>query len=176
MSAKLVLLGVFGAAHGVKGELRLKSFTADPLAIASYRPLTGEGGRPIELRAARRLKADMLVVSVKGISDRTAAEALTNQRLYAPREALAKVEEEDTFLHADLIGLAAVSAEDALLGRVVAIHDFGAGDILEIAPEGGGPTRLLPFTKAVVPSVDVAAGRLVVVPPTEVDEAEHRDG
>ena len=176
MSDRLVLLGVFGAAHGVRGEVRLKSYTADPLAIASYGLLTGEDGRPVEIRGARLLKGDMLVVSVKGVGDRNAAEALTNQRLYAPRGALGVAEEEDEFFHADLIGLGAVTVEGAPFGRVVAMHAFGAGDILEIAPEDGGPTLLLPFTKAVVPEIDLVQGRLVVVPPGETGEAEGRDG
>jgi 16S rRNA processing protein RimM len=175
MKSRPVLLGVFGAAHGVKGELRLKSYTADPLAIASYAPLTGEDGRAIVIRSARPLKGDMLVVSIDGVSDRGAAEALTNRHVYAPREALGTAGEEDEFFHADLIGLAAVTAEGSPFGRVVAVHEFGAGDILEIAPEGGGPALLLPFSKAVVPTIDVAAGHLVVLPPAETGDAEHRD-
>jgi len=176
MSPRRVLLGVFGAAHGVKGEVRLKSYTADPLAIATYGPLTDEDGRSIDIRSARPLKGDMLVVSLKGVGDRTAAEALTNRQIYAPRDALGAADEQDEFFHADLIGLAAVTTDGAAFGLVLAIHAFGASDILEIAPEGGGPTRLLPFTKAVIPSVDLTAGRIVVVPPTEIGEAEPRDG
>jgi 16S rRNA processing protein RimM len=166
MSGLPILLGVFGAAHGVRGELRLKSYTADPMAIARYGPLTAEDGRVFELRAARPYKADMLIVSVKGVDDRDAAERLVNLELHAPRQALGSTGE-DEFFHADLIGLTAVAEDGASIGRVVALHDFGAGDILEVAPGGGGATRYYPFTKAVVPRIDLGAGRLVLVPPAE---------
>jgi 16S rRNA processing protein RimM len=166
----LVLLGVFGAAHGVRGEVRLKSYTADPAAIASYGPLTNEAGRVFELLAVRPLRDDMLVARVKGISDRTQAEALTNVRLYVPRARLGQAaEDEDEFFHADLIGLKAETADGAPFGIVTALLDFGAGDLLEIQPAAGGPSVLLPFTKAVVPVVDVPGGRVVVAPPAEIE-------
>jgi 16S rRNA processing protein RimM len=166
----LVLLGVVGAAHGVRGEVRLKSFTQNPLAIARYKPLTTEDGRPIAITAARRLKDDMLVVRLEGIGDRNAAEAMTHQKLFAPRDTLGQAGE-DEFFHADLVGLEAVAPDGQVVGRVVALHDFGGGDVIEIAP-ARGPALLYPFTKAVVTAVDLAAGRLTLVPPEEIgDEA-----
>ncbi|MFN8830583.1 MAG: ribosome maturation factor RimM [Labrys sp. (in: a-proteobacteria)] len=167
----MVLLGVFGAPHGVRGEIRLKSYTADPLAITDYGPLTGSDGRSYTLTAARPQK-DMLIVRVAGIGDRTAAERLVNIRLSAPRERLGTVDEdEDEFFHADLVGLLARTPDGTLLGRVIAIPNFGAGDLLEVAPETGR-SLLFPFTKAVVPVIDIAGGALTVVPPVEVGERE----
>jgi 16S rRNA processing protein RimM len=161
-----VRLGVVGAAHGVAGEVRVKSFTADPISIARYRPLETEDGRAIEIVSARVAKGDMLIVRIRGVTDRNGAQGLANRALFAPREALGDAEE-DEFFHADLIGLMAETEQGETIGRVVAIHDFGAGDIIEIAPDGGGPSRLLPFTRAVVPQIDIEGGRLVVVPPEE---------
>jgi 16S rRNA processing protein RimM len=173
MSEERVLLGVFGAAHGVRGEVRVKSYTADPSAIASYRPLNGEDGEAIDIVSARPLKDDMLVVRVKGVGDRSAAERLNGRRIYAPRAALGAVEE-DEFFHADLIGLVAETADGEALGRVTGVYDFGAGDLLEVAPERGAP-RLFPFTKAVVPRVDLAGGRVVIEPPPEVEAGDGRN-
>lgn len=166
----LVLLGVFGAAHGVRGEVRLKSHTGDPAAIAGYGPLRTEAGRVFELVSVRPLKDDMLVARVKGISDRTAAEALTNLRLHVERAVLGEADaEEDEFFHADLIGLTAETADGNAFGTVLALFDFGAGGLLEIKPSDGGRSLFLPFTKAAVPVVDVRGGRLVVVPPAEIE-------
>jgi 16S rRNA processing protein RimM len=164
----LVLLGVVGAAHCVRGEVRLKSFTEDPLAIARYKPLTTERGRPVAITAARRLKDDMLVVRFEGIGDRNAAEALTHQKLFAPRSALGQAGE-DEYFHADLVGLEAVTSDGRVVGRVVALHDFGGGDVIEVAPDRG-PALLYPFTRAVVPAIDLAGGRLTLVPPEETGE------
>jgi 16S rRNA processing protein RimM len=175
MSGRLVALGVFGAPHGVRGEVRLKSFTAEPMAIAGFRPLLAVDGRRFDIAAARPLKDDMLVVKVDGVADRDAAARLTNLTLHVPREALGQAGEEDEFFHADLVGLAAETADGEALGRVVALLDFGAGDLIEIAPAGGGPSRLYPFTKAVVPLVDLAGGRLVLVPPIETEAGPQDD-
>ncbi len=121
-------------------------------------------------RALRPLKDDLFVARVKGIETREAAEALTNTALYVTREKLPAAEEEE-FYHADLIGLAAKSEAGETIGTIVAVLNFGGGDILEIAPVEKGETLLLPFTKAAVPVVDVAQGHVIVVPPVEVDEA-----
>lgn len=164
-----VLLGILGAPHGVRGELRLKSYTEDPAAIARYGVLTLETGEAVEIVSARPLKDDMLVVRLKGVGDRTAAERLTNRRLYASREALGAVEE-DEFFHADLIGLAAETQDGTPFGTVLAVHDFGAGDLIEIRPTEAGPSLLLPFTRAVVPLVDIAGRRVVVDPPAETGD------
>lgn len=175
MTSTRILVGQFGAPHGVRGELRLKSFTADPMAIAAFPRLTDESGtRAFKLLSARLVKDDMLVVRVEGIADRTAAEKLVNLPLSVAREDLPPAEEEE-FYHADLIGLTAETRDGARLGRIAAVLNYGAGDILDVRPESGD-SLLLPFTKAVVPVVDVAGGRVIVEPPAEViareDEAD----
>jgi 16S rRNA processing protein RimM len=164
----LILLGVFGAAHGLKGEVRLKSYTEEPLAIANYGPLKTKTGRLIKLSSLRQQK-DMLVVRVEGVNDRTGAEQLVNLQLFAEREALGTPGDEDEFFHADLIGLAARDEAGALIGTVTGMFDFGAGDIVEVTPDGGKPL-LLPFTKAVVPAVDIKAGHILVVLPRETED------
>ena len=171
MPAKnLVLLGRFGAPHGVRGEIRLQSYTADPRAIASYGPLTDKSGaKTFKLQSVRPQGKDMLVARVEGVADRSAAERLTGVELYIAREKLPAPEDEDEFYLADLVGLRAETRDGVLIGHVVALSNFGAGDILEIQPPQG-ETVLLPFTKAVVPIVDVAGGRVVVAPPAEVEE------
>jgi 16S rRNA processing protein RimM len=164
-----VCLGQFGAAHGVRGEIRLHSFTADPEAIAAYGPLESEDGRVFKIEAMRPAK-DHFVARVSGIADRNAAELLKNVKLYVPRERLPELDEPDEFYHADLIGLSVVDREGQKLGTVVAVHNFGAGDLIEMTPEGGGKTELLPFDEVHVPVVDIAAGKIVVVPPQNSDE------
>lgn len=161
MSNDRVLVGVIGAPHGVRGEVRLKSFTADPAAITGYGPLsTDDVRRTLTISSARALKDDMLVVRLAGVDDRTAAEELTNVRLYISRAQLPAAEE-DEFYHADLIGLRAETVGGAPVGHVVAVQNFGAGDLVEIAPPSG-ETVLVPFSKAFVPTVDLASGRIVV--------------
>lgn len=177
MSDRTLLVGVFGAPHGVRGELRLKSYTGDPLAIADYRPLTDAAGKTsYEIVAARLVKDDMLVVRVKGIDSREAAARLTNVRLHVPRSALPETDDEEEFYHADLIGLAVETSAGERLGTVSAVLDFGAGDILEIAPPDGGRPLMVPFTRAIVPVVDIRAGRLVADPPAETEAREDDDG
>jgi 16S rRNA processing protein RimM len=156
-----------GAAHGVRGEVKLWTFTQDPLAVKAYGPLrTKDGARQFEVTHARQAK-DHLVATFKGVTSRDEAERLNGLELYVAREKLPATDE-DEFYHADLIGLTVVTTSDAPLGRVVAIHNFGAGDIIEIAPPTGA-TMLLPFTNAVVPTVDLAGGRVVIELPEEVD-------
>jgi len=162
-----VLVGVFGAPHGVRGELRVKSYTQDPLSLADYGGLNDGAGRAFEITAARPLKDDLLVVRVKGVDDRDAAQKLTHTKLYIPREKLPAAGE-DEFYTRDLIGLRAETPDGALLGTIVAVLNYGAGDILEIAPVAG-ETLLFPFTRAVVPTVDIKAGRVIVVAPAETE-------
>jgi 16S rRNA processing protein RimM len=157
-----VLIAQFGAAHGVRGEVRLKPFTEDPLSVTHYGPLEAEDGRRFEIEAARPAK-DMLVVRLKGVADRNAAEALKNLRLYVAREKL-PAPADDEFYHADLVGLAAQTTGGEAFGVVKAVHNFGAGDLLEIEPAAGGPTVLLPFSETSVPTVDIAGRRIVVAP------------
>jgi len=159
-----------GAAHGVRGAVKLWTFTEDPLAVKAYGPLvTKDGTRQFELTHVREAKGH-LVASLKGITTRDAAERLNGIELYVARESLPATGEGE-YYHADLIGLAAVTPADAPLGRVIAIHNFGAGDIIEIAPPRGA-TLLLPFTHAVVPSVDLANGRVVIELPNEIEGEE----
>jgi len=156
-----------GAAHGVRGAVKLWTFTEDPLAVQSYGPLTTkDGARQFEIANAREAK-DHLVATFKGIATREAAEKLNGIELYIAREKLPATDD-DEYYHADLVGLAAVNAANEPLGRVIAIHNFGAGDIIEIAPPTGS-TMLLPFTNAVVPTVDIAGGRVVIELPPEID-------
>ncbi|MGO4336304.1 ribosome maturation factor RimM [Labrys sp. KB_33_2] len=193
-SQNLVVLGVFGAAHGLKGEIRLKSYTEEPLAIANYAPLLTKSGRQIKLASLRQAK-DVLIARVEGVGDRTAAEQLVNLQLFVERAVLGTPEDEDEFFHADLIGLVARGEDGSRIGTVTGLFDFGAGDIIEVTPDGakgaqgsakgapdsakgalgGAKPLLLSFTKAVVPEVDIKAGHIVVVLPEETgaaDEAE----
>lgn len=151
----------------MRGEVKLWSFTEDPLAVADYGPLeTADGARRFEIESLRPAK-DFLVARLKGVGDRNAAEMLRNIELFVPRERLPEIEDEGTYYHADLVGLAAVTPDGAEIGKVIAVHNFGAGDLIEIAPAGGGKTLMLPFTETVVPEVDMRERRMVVVPPAE---------
>ncbi|WP_322515006.1 ribosome maturation factor RimM [Rhodopseudomonas palustris] len=165
--ARQVCVARIGAPHGVRGAMRLWSFTADPLAVGDYGPLsTKDGARSFEIATARAAK-DHLVVTLKGVTTRDEAVRLNGLELYVPRDALPPTED-DEYYHADLIGLPAITTSGEPLGRVLAIHNFGAGDIIEIAPPSG-PTLLLPFTNAVVPTVDLAAGQVIIELPAEIE-------
>ncbi|WP_426438618.1 ribosome maturation factor RimM [Bradyrhizobium genosp. P] len=156
-----------GAAHGVRGAVRLWTFTEDPLAVKDYGPLmTKDGTRQFEVTHAREAK-DHLVATLKGVATREEAERLNGIELYIARDRLPDTDD-DEYYHADLIGLAAVTTAEQPLGKVIAIHNFGAGDIIEIAPPQGA-TMLLPFTNAVVPTVDLGRGRVVIDLPQEID-------
>jgi 16S rRNA processing protein RimM len=162
-----ICVAQIGAAHGVRGEVRLWSFTADPAAVADYGPLESEdGSQRFEIEAMRPAK-DHLVARLSGVHDRDAAERLANMRLYVARDRLPAPEAEE-YYHADLIGLRAESRDGAVLATIVGIHDFGAGDLLELRPLGGGGTVLMPFTAQTVPVVDIAGGRVVIDPPHDL--------
>ena len=174
MAAHLCIARI-GAAHGVRGAGKLWTFTEDPLAVKDYGPLvTKDGARQFEVTHAREAKGH-LVATFKDIATREDAERLNGVELYIAREKLPAAGE-DEYYHADLIGLAAVTPANEPLGRVIAIHNFGAGDIIEIAPAHGA-TMLLPFTNAVVPTVDLANGRVVIELPDEIagDEPSNVD-
>jgi 16S rRNA processing protein RimM len=161
-----VLIAQIGAAHGVRGEVRLKAFTADPLSVTRYGPLeTEDGQRRFEIEAARPAK-EVLVARFKGVADRNAAEALKNLRLYVAREKLPPPAD-DEFYIADLIGLRVETAGGEPVGSVKAVHNFGAGDLIEIEPADGGATIMLPFTEETVPTVDIAQQKIVIEPPVE---------
>src|SRR5687768_5317981 len=171
MTDAAVLLARIGAAHGVRGEVRMKAFGTDPMALQQYEALSASDGHRFEIERIRPAKG-VVIAKFRGIDDRNAAEALNGTELFVERAAL-PAPDEDEFYHADLIGLKAYNAAGDPLGTVVAIHNFGAGDILDIAPKRG-PSLLLPFTKANVPAIDLEARRHVVAPPaeTEVEEDE----
>jgi 16S rRNA processing protein RimM len=163
-TAQRVCVARIGAPHGIRGEVKLFSFTADPLAVKDYGPLESEdGAAQFEITSARPAKG-CLVASLAGVNDRSAAARLTNTRLYVPRERLPKPEA-DEFYYTDLIGLNVVDTGGASLGTVVAIHNFGAGDLIEVAPARGGATVMVPFTETAVPTIDIAGGRIVMDPP-----------
>jgi 16S rRNA processing protein RimM len=161
MAGARICLGQIGAPHGVRGEIRLRSFTAEPAAITAYGPLESEDGRVFTIETLRPAK-DFFVVKLSGVTDRNAAERLTNTKLYVPRERLPQPQAPDEYYHADLIGLRAVDRAGRPCGTVVAIHNFGAGDIIELRPMQGGDTQLLPFDAATVPEVNLRAGEIVV--------------
>src|ERR1700724_895430 len=166
MPPSQICVARIGAAHGVRGAVKLWTFTEDPLAVKCFGPLvTKDGARQFEVTHAREAKGH-LVATLKGIATREDAERLNGLELYIAREKLPATDE-DEYYHADLIGLAAVTPADEPIGRVIAIHNFGAGDIIEVAPPRGS-TMLLPFTNAVVPTVDLAAGRVVIELPNEI--------
>lgn len=161
--ADRVCLGAVTGAHGVRGLVKVKPFTENPDDVAAYGPLEDErGSRRFTLAVAGHHK-DTVIARVEGVTDRDAAEALRGTRLYVARSALPEPEEGE-FYHADLIGLAVVTVAGRELGRVTALYDFGAGDLIEYVGADGKP-GMLPFTEAAVPEVDVTGGRIVVDPP-----------
>jgi len=160
--ANPVCLGQITGAIGVRGEVRVRSFTTRPADIAAYGPLTGEpGGRRLELTAGRPVKGGV-AARIAGIEDRDAALALKGVRLYVPRGALPEPDEDETYYYVDLIGLKVEDEAGALVGEIKAVHDFGAGEVLEISPAQGGKTVMAPFTRQAVPQVDINGGRLVI--------------
>jgi len=168
-----VQMAVIGAAHGIKGELRVKTFTGDPLALADYGPLFAKDGRAfriIDIRPANTV----VVVRFKGVSDRNAAEALAGTELFVDRSMLPDDGEEDEFYHADLVGLEVRDDTGAAIGKVVAVHNFGGGDILDVTLAGRKGV-LIPFTQAAVPRVSVAEG-FVSVDPLAAGLVEDEDG
>lgn len=164
---RMVVLGVVGAPHGVRGEIRVKAATADPRSLGAYGPVSLPDGRSFRVLSLRPA-GEIVIVRLEGVTDRDAAAALKGLTLSVPRERLPPPDDADDFYHADLIGLACETADGTLVGHVKAIHDFGAGDILDIR-RPGKPDLTLGFTKANVPVVDIAGGRLVVVLPAEVE-------
>jgi 16S rRNA processing protein RimM len=159
MSARLCL-GTISGARGVKGEVRIKTFTAEAMDIAAYGPLSDEAGEQQVVIASLKPSKEGVVAMIEGVADRDAAEALKGLRLYVDRDVL-PAPEEDEFYHADLIGLRAELADGTLVGLIGALHDFGAGELVEIERENVMPL-LLPFTKEVVVQVSIEEGRIVV--------------
>ncbi|MDG4876754.1 ribosome maturation factor RimM [Mesorhizobium sp. WSM4935] len=156
-----VQMAVIGAAHGIKGELRVKAFTGDPLALADYGPLHAKDGRTFQITDIRPA-GTVVVVRFKGVNDRNAAEALAGTELFVDRWVLPDDGEEDEFYHADLIGLD-VRDDTGVIGKIVAVHNFGGGDILDVTLAGRKGV-LIPFTQAAVPHVSIADGFVEVDP------------
>jgi 16S rRNA processing protein RimM len=152
-------MAVIGSAHGIKGELRVKTFTGDPMALGEYGPLYAKDGRAFEIEDIRPA-GDVVVVRFKGIRDRTIAEGLTGTELFVDRSVL-PAEEDDEFYHADLVGLTVRDETGAEAGKVTAVQNFGGGDILEITFHGRKGI-LIPFSQAAVPKVDIAGGFIAV--------------
>lgn len=162
-----ILVGAIAGAHGVRGQVRIKSFTDDPAAVAAYGPLSDESGeRRFALTVTGRIKGGV-IARIDGVADRSAAEALRGLRLYVSRHALPATES-DEYYRADLIGLKAELADGTSFGRIIDVQNYGAGDVLEIERPDGA-TELLPFADRTVPVVDLAAGRIVVDPPIPVE-------
>jgi len=167
-----VFLGQIGAAHGIKGHVRIATHTQDPLDIGNYGPLeTDRPGLTVTLSKLRVHKT-VVVAQIKGISDRNEAEALNGVSLFVDRSKLPEVEDEDDFYHTDLIGLDARLDTGVVIGKVSALPNFGAGDLLEVRDPNSGDTYLYPFTKAVVPQVNIAEGYLTIVVPLDAEEGE----
>lgn len=163
-----VCVGKVVAAHGVRGQVKLKSFTQEPADVAAYGPLFDEAGaRRFKVALSGVPKDGVFVARLDGVDDRNAAEALKGAKLYALRAALPEPAEEE-FYYADLIGLRAETDDGELFGTVTAVHDFGAGDVLELR-KADGRTAHLPFSRLAVPLVDVKGGRIVVRPPDEIE-------
>jgi 16S rRNA processing protein RimM len=160
---ELVLLGEIGAAQGLKGEVRLRSYTEEPAAIARYGPLLDESGRAFEIERVRATPK-ALIARIKGVTTREAAEALVRTKLYVERDRLPERDKEEWY-HADLIGLAVFDTGGTKIGVVVAVQNFGASDLIEVKPDEGDATVLVPFTRETVPEVDVEGRRLVLAPP-----------
>lgn len=164
----LVLMGRIGAAHGIRGEVRLQSFCDNPLDIASYGELTtGRAGESFRIEKARLAK-NVIIASLAGVRDRNAAEKLNGRDLFVPRDRLPPHEDEDDFYHADLIGLEVRNGDGVVQGTVVAVPDFGAGSLIEFRELSGDDTQLVPFTKDNVPEINIEGGYLVIVPLGEI--------
>ena len=167
-----ILLGKIGAAHGIKGEVRITTYTASPEAIAEYGALeTDRPGLSVTIETARA-QNNVVVARLKGVTDRSAAEALNGVSLFIDRSRLPEHEDEDDFYHADLLGLEARLENGTVLGTVSALPNFGAGDLIEIRHPVSGDTFLYPFTKAVVPDIRVGEGYLTIVVPLDAPEGE----
>ncbi len=175
MSDQLLLVAQVGGAHGVRGELKITTYTADPMAVAEYKTLMRQDGSPGLVIVSARPSKGGVVARVKGCDDRNDAEALRGLKLYIARDVLPEPEEDEFYL-ADLIGLAVETAAGEPLGKVKDVRDFGAGDLLEIQPRAG-QTWWLPFTREAVPDVRLAEGKVIAAPPAviEADPEEGRD-
>jgi 16S rRNA processing protein RimM len=171
MTAKLILVGHVAGGFGVKGEVKITAYTADPRALTAYGPLLrADGSHALTVLSARPTK-DGIVGRVKEVASKEEADALRNLKLYVPRDRF-PAPDEDEFYLADLIGVEARDPDGVVLGTVKAVQNFGADDMLEIAPAAGGPTWFLPFTKAATPDLHLSDGWLLAIRPNEIGERE----
>lgn len=170
-----VCLGVIVGAQGIRGEVRIKPFTAEPEDVGAYGPVTDEPGEKTLRLSVRGRAKGAVVARIDGIADRNAAEALKGTMLFVARSRLPEPEDEETFYHADLVGLEAKAPDGALLGQVVAVFDYGAGDILDIR-RADGSLASVPFTRAAVPEVNLAGGWLTVDWSEGPDDGDARGG
>lgn len=154
-------MGALAGAHGVRGDVRVKSFTAEPEALFGFGPLLDEAGKPLLEAKSVRLAKDHFIVTPKAPLQREEWDALKGTRLHVPRSALPDPDEDEIYID-DLVGLSVVDTDGAPLGKVKAVQNFGAGDLLEIAPTGGGSAVYIPFTEEDVPELDLQAGRVIV--------------
>lgn len=167
MAPRDVLLGVVIAAQGLKGAVKVKTFTAAPETLGAYGALHDKSGRALTVTSTRAGKTDEAIVQFREVTDRTAAEALKGTELFVSREKL-PAPDDDEFYHADLIGLAAEDTEGRAIGTVRAIHNFGAGTVIEIV-RADGDEVFLPFTREVAQEIDIAQGRIVIAAPEEIE-------
>jgi len=165
-----VLVGVIVGAHGIKGEVKLKSFTSDPLSIGHYGPLQSSSGQNFEIKKLKAAKDDF-IASLKDVADRNAAKALKGTELFVARQKLPKLKNHEAYAH-DLMGLDVVLENGTTLGKLVGMPNYGAGDLLEVAVDGSAETILIPFTSAFVPQEDFSTGRILVVLPEGYLDAE----
>lgn len=183
-SDEMVLLGRISAAQGLRGEVRIATFTETPENIAAYGPLTANDGRTLNITGLRPLKGANVVARLEGVADRTGAEALRGLELFVARDCLPPAEDGEWYV-SDLVGLVAVAPDGTELGEVIAVQNYGAGDLLEIRPSPGDgdssedgktqATLLVPFTETAVPEVDITGRRVVVVLPEEIEAGEELD-
>ncbi len=167
-SGRRILLGEISGAHGIRGELLVRSFAADPEDIASYGPLLDESGARAVSLSIVRVTPKGVIARVDGVADRTAAEKLKGLKLYVERAKLPKADD-DEFYHADLIGLSVEAPDGAEIGAILAVQNYGAGDLIEIRLKDSKQTELVPLTKACVPTIDLKRGAAVVVMPELTD-------
>jgi 16S rRNA processing protein RimM len=175
-TSKRICVARNGAAHGIRGDVKLWPMTADPMAFADYGELQSEDGRRTFEIVRAKPAGNFLIAHFKGVDDRNAAEKLVHIELFVSRDALPEIEEVDEFYYADLVGLKAVDSSGAQIGEIVAMHNFGAGDLVELKLMDRRDTVLIPLTEATVPEIDMTGGTVTIELPNEVDAEPGSDG
>ena len=173
---KRICVAKIGAAHGIRGDVKLWPMTADPMAFLDYGTLESEDGKRTFEFAKAKPAGNFLIAHIKGVDDRDAAEKLVHTELYVSRDSLPEIEEDGVFYYADLVGLKAVDPAGAMIGEVAAMHNFGAGDLVELRLLNVRDTVLIPFTETTVPEIDIAGGKVTVEMPAEVEADPSEDG